>query len=551
MKQPVLAHAPSLDEVKTRLRAFVRNVPRDTWLALVVFAIALWLRLNALSVPVDNYDEGVYVASLQSLASGHALFAQVYSAQPPLFLLLLLPWYHLLGMTLFAARFGVVVYSLIGLGAMWWLGCQVGGQRVGLIALTLLAFDPLYLAQSRVVEAEVPALAFAMLAVALAVSARHTPNLRRAALSGAVFGIGFMIKLFVLPAIIPIGAFLLAPWWGSFVSDLLSSRRWPTRAQMVPLLRASWPTGVASSGAFFAVVLISFFSQPDRAAEWAQVIGLHVSATGALAQQRGANLGTFLNIWWEAPLLIAGSVAGIVGWRRGAWEATILAIWGAACVFVLAIQTPLFDHHLTLLPPAFIPGAALLGGYVLDLRRITHFWSHQIVHRRERLTPTGSINEPLRAGQLPAKARIKVSGQYVLALILLIAFGKSMGQEIVAQHNPPTALIQAASDLQQFTVAGDLVVTDDQIIAVLAGREVPAALVDTSQVRILAGALTTQQVIASAMNPRVTAILWYSGRFDNLVGLRAWVTSHFVAAVTYGNGRVLYVRAPALPSPTG
>ena len=539
-----MAHALSWDVVRVRVVAFLRAVPRDSWLALLVLIIAIWLRLNALSVPVDNYDEGVYVASLQSLASGHTLYAQVYCAQPPLFLLLLLPWYHLWGMTLFAARFGIVLYSLLGLGAMWWLGRQLGGQRVALIALTLLAFDPLYLEQSRVVEAEVPALAFAILAVAMAASARHTPDLRRAALSGVAFGIGFMIKLFVLPAIIPIGVFLLAPWWGSFVRTQIreglkfirsqnkslraadvpkagtSARRWPTRTQLVPLLQASWPTVAASGGAFVAVVLLAFLSQPDRAAEWAQVIGLHASAAGALAHQRSANVGIFLNIWWEVPLIAAGSVAGIVGWRQGQWEATVLAVWGAACVLVLAIQTPLFAHHMTLLPPAFIPGAALLGSYVVKLNGSN--W---------------------RGITIPA--------HYVLALILLIAFGKSVGQEIAAQHNPPTALIQAANDLQQFTVAGDLVVTDDQIVAVLAGREVPAPLVDTSTVRITTGALTTQQVIASATNPRVTAILWYGGRFDHLAGLRTWVTSHFVAAVTYGDGRVLYVHAPMLPPPTG
>jgi 4-amino-4-deoxy-L-arabinose transferase-like glycosyltransferase len=552
--------APSLDgqTLLTRARVALQGVPRDTWLALGVLVAGIFLRLNNLGLPVDNYDEGVYVSSLRSLATGHTLYAQVYCGQPPLFLLLLLPWYRLFGLTLAAARLGVVAYSLIGQGAMWWLGWQLGGRRVGLIALTLLAFDPLYLAQSRSVQAEAPALAFSILAVALAAHARRKPDLRYAALCGVALGVGFMIKLFVVPAIIPIGAFLLAPMWHDLVAESLAQRQWPTRARLNEPLRASWPTVAASVGAFLAVVLLAFFSQPDRGAEWAQVIGLHAHATGALANQRGNNLHLFLGIWWEIPLCAAGTLAGIWGWQRGQWTATVIALWGAACIIVLALQTPLFDHHLALLPPAFIPGAALLPGLIVP-------------HPHPAPTP------PQRRGSAPRIARASVRslqpGRAVLfaprdksprgpflarlslphivsgwlALLLLIAFGKSLGQEIAAQRSLPTGLLQAASGVQFYTLPDDQIVTDDQTIAVFANREVPAALVDTSTVRITSGALTTQQVIAAASNPRVVAILWYSGRFALLPGLKTWVQRHFVLAIDYGSGRGLYLRTPSGP----
>ena len=108
----------------------------------------------------------------------------------------------------------------------------------------------------------------------------------------------------------------------------------------------------------------------------------------------------------------------------------------------------------------------------------------------------------------------------------------------------PIPLAQAVGDLQQFTLAGEWVVTDEQIAAVLADRQVPPALVDTSLVRITSGTLTTAQAIAAASDPHVTAILWYSGRFDRLQGFHDWVVQHYSQVLSYGGTRGLFLRAP-------
>lgn len=499
----------------------------DARATIAVFIVATLLRLNHLGLPQDNYDEGVYLASLRALANGHALFTEVYSAQPPGFLLMLYPSYLLLGKTLLAARLGVMLYSLIGLAAMWWLGKILGGPRAGLVALALLAFDPQYLTLSRAVQAEAPALAFAVLAVALAASTRFQPNRNRALLAGVAFGVSLLIKLFTIPAVIPLVCFLAMPTFGGIARQALPHRALPSRAD----LTAAWRVGRGPLlafliGIFLALVvgLLPFLSHAGLV--WQQVIGLHLAATSALVSDRSHNLGLFLAVWWELPLVLAGLMSAYLGWRRMCWEPMILVAWGLACLLVLAVQTPLFDHHLVLFVPPFIAAVALLPALVpLPKQRGIPRW--------------------LRS---PGMQRA-VSG--ILIVLLLISMGKSIGQEVAETQHPPVAFAQVADDIQLLTQPDDLVVTDDQIIVDLADRAVPPALVDTSLVRISSGQLTTAQIIAAASDPRVTAVLWYSGRFDTLPGWRVWVTGHFIRAVDYGNGRALYVRTALPPSPVG
>ncbi len=525
----MMAGGKTLGEWAALGLARARAWPRETWLALAVLPLALLLRLNHLDVPTDNYDEGVYTASLRSLAAGHPLFAQTYSAQPPLFLPLLLPWYHLFGETLLAARLGVVLYSLMGLGALWWLATLLGGQRVGFVALTLLAVDPLYLQQSRAVQAEAPALAFAILAVALAASARRRAQPWRAALAGAAFAVALLIKLFVVMALLPIAAFLLAPDFREIADAALTTRHWPERARWESALRACWPTVAASVGAALVVTLLVTLTQADRGAEWAQVIGLHLRATGGGYGSRADNPGVFAGIWWEWPLLLAGFAAGYAAWRARRWSVAVLALWGMANLAVLAVQQPLFAHHLVLLAPACIAAAAFFADPFF-----TRYAQNVLPLRALQSLRVSSLSVPFHEG--------------IIAALLLIAVVVSGAHTIAAPRVLPLSLAQAVGDLQQFTLASEWVVTDEQMAAVVAGRQVPPALVDTSLVRITSGALTTAQAIAAASDPHVTAILWYSGRFDRLPGFHAWVVAHFSQVITYGGTRGLFLRAtPGVP----
>src|SRR5260370_41380357 len=187
----------------------------------------------------------------------------VCSSEAPLFLLCLYPFYLLFGQTLQAARLGVVIYSLLGLGAIFIAARALGGRCIGALAHALLALDRLYAAEPHTLQAEVPALAFALVSVALAVLAAQSASSRRrwlALAAGFALALGVTAKLFDVVAIVSVALYLLAPV-GAILVDDAQRLRMPARDAWWPALRQAAPDvrlAVAGGPAGLAVVLLSF-----------------------------------------------------------------------------------------------------------------------------------------------------------------------------------------------------------------------------------------------------------------------------------------------------
>src|SRR5512135_3200314 len=83
--------------------------------ALALLAVGLWLRLHDLGVPFDrdSYDEGVYWQTLRAMSAGHPLYAQTFYSQPPFFVLSVYPIFTFFGGTLWSARLGIALVSLL------------------------------------------------------------------------------------------------------------------------------------------------------------------------------------------------------------------------------------------------------------------------------------------------------------------------------------------------------------------------------------------------------------------------------------------------------
>jgi hypothetical protein len=497
-----------------RLSATARAWPRATWLALGVAVAALVLRLFGLTAPVDNYDEGVYVASLRLLAHGTPLYRPLGYLQPPFFLFALLPWFMAFGQTLFAARLGVVIYSMLGLGAAWWIGRALGGPRAALLAVLLLGVDPLYLSLSRSVEAEVPCLAWALVALAAAVWHARQADRRLALLAGAALSAAVLTKLagiLVLPTVL---WFLLQPAWATATKAGASPKDQPAQ-RLFPAPRDLWhaarlPLLWFGIGLVALTLLILAPIVPQWGAFWQQVFQAHVNAENLPGFSRSGNIGTIAGAWWEAPVLALALGVLFAGIRRRDGATIGLGLWFTLTLITLLVQSPLFAHHVVLLVVPLILLAALVPE---------------------------TLALPLLRGLGSTTQRVLVVGA-----VVLVGLVTDVAQQNAQLAQPPISLLVAAQDLDTVTQPGDLVITDDQIIAVLANRDVPPTLADTSLVRIAAGSLTAQDVEAAARDPHVTAILWYSGRFDHLPGLREWLVARYVEVIDYGGGRGLYVR---------
>src|SRR5947199_7153539 len=191
-----------------------------TWALLVaLLAIAVGMRLNNLGQPFDfdGYDEGVYWQSLLAMRAGYTLYQQIFYSQPPFFLLSTYPIYMLFGGTLWSARLGIVLVSLLGLPGAYLMGKAFYGRVGAIAAVLLLVLDPLYLSQSQKIEAEVSSAAFSLLAVGAAYlwweNPEGTSGLFLAALSGITLALGILCKLLSVTSIVPIGLLLLARLW--------------------------------------------------------------------------------------------------------------------------------------------------------------------------------------------------------------------------------------------------------------------------------------------------------------------------------------------------
>src|SRR5262249_3308017 len=141
--------------VTGRARALDRGAPVVVALAAAfVFGRALGTR--------TNYDEGVYLASLQLLRHGEELGRDVYTPQPPVFYWLLRGLAAPFGRSIEGIRAGFVAFAVVGvLGAfaaaraLWGLGAAMAAGLVVVIAPPFPTVAP-------TVAADIPSLSLGM-----------------------------------------------------------------------------------------------------------------------------------------------------------------------------------------------------------------------------------------------------------------------------------------------------------------------------------------------------------------------------------------------------
>ena len=482
-----------------------------------LFALALYVYLHTLDLPFDrdSYDEGVYWQTLRAMGAGYHLYSPTFYSQPPAFLLSIYPLYAIFGQTLWSARLGIVVVALLGLGGAFLLGKALHGPLVGLVALVLLMLSPLYLAAGQTLQAEGPQVAFSMLAVAFAYLWWEQPTgwkgMCYAALSTLTLMLSILSKLFGVATLVPIGLLALAQCW--HVIQLQRTKPGPhprsDRQQFKSLLLgyAVFLIATLLILAPFATAWPSF---------WSEVVTFHTAAK-TISSTIG-NLQQIQTFWQQNVLTYTALYGTLVAlWRRD-WRVLPLLAGMLTLVYLLWQQAPLFAHHFVILVPALV-GLSILGfgpfpSRLRDISRVT--WATSLI---------------------------------CLLLVLFTLFSDVRGDQAhyrdmraQASAGSTQASLRVAHDLQETTRPEQFVITDAQFIAGLAQRNTPPELVDTSYVRINTGFVTTRQVIQIAGQPRVQAVLFYTGRLQKLAGLHDWVSQHFRRVHTYGGEQELWVK---------
>lgn len=483
---------------------------------LVLFIAAIGMRLYNLGLPFDRdtYDEGVYWQSLRAMSAGHPLYQEIFYSQPPFFLLSVYPFFALFGSTLWSARFGIAMISLVGLVGAFLLGKALGRRSGAVAALLLLVVDPFYLAQSQIIQAEASSVAFTLLAVGLAYLWWQHPEgkwgLCYAALTGITLSLSIMSKLLTVSTLVPVGLLMLARLWQIWRKQPGTSRR--SLLSIAP--------GIIAFLAITFLVLLPFLSTYSNLIR--DTITFHTDAGSRFVSTVDSKLLKMQHLLTSVLALAAlwGAAAALF---RQDWRIIPLIAWFFAVLVQLLQLSPLFHHHLiSLIPPLIAIAVMGIGGFSYNGSRI---------------------------GSTTKFTKIATSITLVLILVATVLNVAEIQSRYngEAQYTNSTVVrqdLRVAADLRNAIAADQFVVTDAQFVAALAERNTPPSLVDTSTVRLETGYVTAQQLISQASQPQVHAVLFYSKRFVEMpkaLVFHNWVAQHFRLLQTYGPGQELWI----------
>lgn len=405
---------------------------RPEWFGLAgLLAVAGFVYIRGLDAAA-NYDEGVYLASLDALRHGQELGTDVYASQPPGFYVLLQALSFLPGDGVEGLRVAFMLVALLGLVAAYAIGRKLAGGWGGFAAAALLAATAPWPVQAARVQADTASVALALGAVAVAFYARRC--LWRWAAVGLLAGAGISVKLLALPVVAALAVLLIA--------------------------RSSWRAAAAAATGALVVWTVLLFAYVGALGElWESVVADHRDARD-LGPSVADNIERVLlhPLDWRTPagvLVPIGLVAALVLLRR--LELLALGAWIALSAVFLAAQQPLLDHHFVLLAAAL----AVLAG--------AGFGAAVVHAPRER----------------------KGAVAFLVAVALAIGFAQE-GRRLHRQPGEPPGVTWAADRVRSATEPGDLVAGDLPIVPYLADRRMPGQLVDLSYVRLRS--LTDEQI---------------------------------------------------------
>jgi len=451
-----------------------------------------------------TFDDGQYGTVVLGLRDGDLPFKDLFSSQGPLF-------YPLLGLadlvglrTLDGPRVLPVAAGALAAVATYAIARHVSGRVAAVVAGALVATSGSVLFVTGPLSGDGPALALALAAVALAFRYRGRPSLAGALATGGVMGAALCVKVLVLPAAIPVGMLLVGR---RRVRDVVAT----VGAAVAVGLAAALPWGI------------------DRV--WDQSVEYH-RGSERLRSYAG-NAWTLVKTLAERdPLVLAALVAAgftllAREWhrRRGSSASPARPVDAPSGGPDVALRAALW-----LLVPWTVAQAVLLIAEPAMWRP----------HVSQIVAPLA-----LLAMLRPAPWRVLV----VVGIVLVPWWAHNVRPMLWSESytRSERAVVARFEALPE----GAWVISDDPGLAWRAGRRVPGAFVDVSLKRFQQRALTTESVVDAARDPRVCAVLVWSGaRLGSLPALpeRLEVLGYESTARYPGpTARVLYERPDCEP----
>lgn len=414
-------------------------------------------------------DEGNNVIKALMLAKGHALYAEIWSDQPPLFTYLLRGWFAVAGWTVHQGRLLVLLCSSVLLWAFYQTLRLTWGHAAAVAGAIMLAASFRYLALSVAVMLALPTLMFAMLSIYAVARYRSRPHPGWLAASGALLAMSLFTKLFTLLAAPLIGLAVLGTAW-SHRSDPDRRGHW-----LKPVVL--WCAGVAAAGAVLFVATVPL-------GEFAQLVKPHLDAEETFSAGRYEE--GYDQEFWK---MVKGensdygfALLGVLGLlqvlRRRAWFSLLPVTWSVLAYLSLWQHRPLWYHHYPLLGVPLCWTAGIAVGPVFT----REFWRSCFPWRG------------LRSGfaMLIALSAMVLGGMAVASLPAKFEREREYASGYV-EMTPSDEYTVAV--MKQFRDRTNYVVTDRQMLAFSSGMIVPPELSVTSVKRMQSGHLTMENLI--------------------------------------------------------
>lgn len=430
---------------------------------ILVLLPAIWLRSRYLWVNGITYDEGHWLMFGALANAGYAPYREIFVGIPPLALLVIQ-----LGAALFnatqAVRYPMMLFSLLGVTAVylsfhpWQSPTRFWG---GLLAASILAFEPQFLAGSATILAEVPAVSLAIVSFGLALEYQRGGSRGWLFLSGVVFGLSLALKLFAvfLPGVI--GALLVVV---ALTNPADLPRRRLHRLVSDGLL---WSIGLLLPWLLFALMY-------DLQAMFRQIFLFRLSFRELSYAEGEANLGEHLAavghmLLRRWPLLLAAAAGTWLGWRQRRPDMWLWAVWLGLATLPLIWQAPLRDRYVVML----LPPLAVLSGYAL---------AEGLVH----LSAWLAQKQPSLRPMVMLTTFLGLYGLILMPAVSLAATRPFVDSGGYIFDYLTTERQDAIDFVRKTTFAGDCIITDDQRFAFAADRLVPPWLSETSDARLQA-----------------------------------------------------------------
>lgn len=463
--------------------------------AVLVVAFGIWVAAAGSYANEWDHNEGVYFNSARLVARGHELFAEVFSSQPPVFVTSLAATFALVGDSPESGRLFMAAVATVGLGAIAFLAWHLLGPASAPWCVLAAATSYLYCRGGHYAEADLPAAALALLAMALALAANEKSSLLLAALSGLVYALAVMTKVLVVPWL-PALALLFLP-------AAVGRGGWT--------LKGVFPKGIACA-AGFVLGLAAIFAAFGATEVWNQAFLFHFdkrSSTGIatpwatnislMAQYFGRDLGL---------AVLAAVGAALLVWKRGFVLLWLLVLGGGAFAFAL-YHTPLAANHLVSvgIAIAFAAGAGCVALLASISRFLPKLFAAVCVLLLSQISVDSSVpGVPLR-------------GETVLTLNPLRNHLKFLH---VAPRDEDLAIMEY---LRANTEAGELVVSDGHKAVYWAGRASPPFLCDITRERIESGWLTDEDIISHSEGIKVVVI--QTTQLDRFPRFKDWLGANY------------------------